>query len=259
MDNIMKLIEAAKNALKNFGYHKLGKCNICGNITIFVCIDSQTARNNMYCPFCRSSSRKRHVAKVLIKEVIKSGSTLANILKTRQISIYNADVNDAIYQVLHNYPLYTCSSFSPDIKPGTEIRKGVFCQDLENLTFADESFDAVMTEDVFEHVRHHEKGFREVHRILKLGGYHIFTIPCNFDQTTIVRVDTSGEKDVHILPPEYHGDKNRGQILAYRTFGIDIFDFLKSIGFETKVDFSSYLDQDIGIFDSYVFCSQKVC
>lgn len=115
-----------------------------------------------------------------------------------------------------------------------------------------------MTEDVFEHVRHHEKGFREVHRILKLGGYHIFTIPCNFDQTTIVRVDTSGEKDKLILPPEYHGDKIRGQILAYRTFEIDIFDFLKSIGFQTKVDFSNYIDKDMGIFDSYVLCSQKV-
>ncbi len=254
----MRVIDAAKGAIKNFKYHQLGKCNICGNITVFVCIDSQNARNNMYCPFCRSSSRKRHVAKILINEVIKSVSSIADIPKSQQLSIYNADVNDAIYKVLHNYSTYTCSSFCPEIKPGTEIRKGVFCQDLEKLTFADEAFDVVMTEDVFEHVRHHEKGFREVHRVLKLGGYHIFTVPCYFDKSTIVRVDTSGEQDIHLLPPEYHGDKIRGQILAYRTFGIDIFELLKYIGFETKVDFSSYTDKDMGIFDSYVFCSQKV-
>lgn len=254
----MKLIDAAKGAIKNFGYHQLGKCNVCGNLTVFVCIDSQTARNNMYCPFCRSSSRKRHVAKVLINELGKSVSSIADIPKKQQLSIYNTDVNDAFYKVLHNYDSFTCSTFSPETKPGTEIKKNVFCQDLENLTFENETFDVVTTEDVFEHVRHHEKGFGEVHRILKLGGYHIFTVPCNFDQTTIVRVDTSGEKDIHLLPPEYHGDKIRGQILAYRTFGIDIFDLLTSIGFQTTVNFSSYIDSYMGIFDSYVFCSQKV-
>jgi SAM-dependent methyltransferase len=254
----VKVIDAAKGAIKNLQHHQFGKCNVCGNLTVFVCIDPQTARNNMYCPFCRSSSRKRHVAKLVIKEVIPNISSISDIPQTQPLKIYNADTDDALYKVLQNYEGYHCSRFSPEIEPGTEMQKRVFCQNLEHLTFGDEVFDLAITEDVFEHVRHHEKGFREIHRILKLGGYHVFTIPCNFDRPTTVRVDTSGEKDIHLLPPEYHGDKIRGQILAYRTFGIDLFELLKTIGFETKVDFSSYLDQQQGIFDSYVFCSQKV-
>jgi hypothetical protein len=61
--------------------------------------------------------------------------------------------------------------------------------------------------------------------------------------------------DVAILPPEYHGEKNGKKILAYRTFGLDLLDFLKEIGFETVVDFSKYADQKNGIFDSYAFVS----
>ncbi len=260
----MEVSRAATLAIKNLGYHQVGKCNICGKSTIFICIDAKTVRNNMYCPFCKSSSRKRHVAKLLINKVIPDISSLAEVLSNKhldnldKLNIYNADVNDAFYHALHSATSYYCSSYVPNVEIGTEIREQVFCQDLEKLTFASEEFDVVITEDVFEHIRDYEKAFREVYRVLKTGGYHIFTIPCFFDKPTLVRVDTSGEEDIHLLPPEYHGDKIRGKILAYRTFGIDIFAILEKIGFETMVDFSNYLDRNYGIFDSYAFCSKKV-
>lgn len=254
----MKMLDAAKKALKNIDNHQFGKCNICGKYTIFVCIDALVARNNMYCPFCRSSSRKRHVAKVLLNEVIPQAVAINDIPRVGKYHIYNADVNDAFSLALDKYNLYTCSSFTPGVAAGTEVSPRVFCENLENLSFADKSFDIVITEDIFEHLRNHERGFKEVHRVLKDGGYHIFTVPCRFDRPTLVRVDTSGEQDVHLLPPEYHGDKIRGKILAYRTFGIDIFALLATIGFETQVDFSNYLDRKFGIFDSYVFYSKKV-
>ncbi|MEA5573377.1 class I SAM-dependent methyltransferase [Calothrix sp. UHCC 0171] len=259
----MKIAQVAKAAIENFSHHQIGTCNICGNVTFFVCIDAKTARNNMYCPFCYSSSRKRHVAKVILTQIEKQKnlqkiSSIAQLATVNNWSFYNTDVDDAFFKYLYPSDSYVCSSFEPSIQPGTEIRKQVYCQSLEKLTFADASFDFVITEDVLEHVRHHEQAFQELHRVLKPEGYHIFTIPCNFDQATITRVDTSGDEDIHLLPPEYHGDRLRGQILAYRTFGIDIFELLDRIGFKTQVDFSSYIDRKSGIFDSYVFCSQKI-
>ncbi|MEM7727262.1 MAG: methyltransferase domain-containing protein [Cyanobacteria bacterium P01_A01_bin.45] len=254
----MKIIDAGTRAIDNLGNHQFGKCNICGNPTVFVCIDSTAARNNMYCLSCRSSARKRHVAKILLQELFPDVLTIASIAKGSQYRIYNADINDAFAKVFDQNIRYISSSFYPDIPPGTEIHPGVYCQDLESLTFEDESFDVIITEDVFEHVRNHQKGFREVHRVLKQGGYHIFTVPCFFDRETLTRVDTSTPEDIHLLPPEYHGDRIRGKILAYRTFGIDIFAMLDEIGFETRVDFSSYRDRKSGIFDSYVFYSRKV-
>ncbi|NJM21938.1 MAG: class I SAM-dependent methyltransferase [Richelia sp. SL_2_1] len=256
----MKVSKAAALAVQNLGYHQLGKCNICGSSTIFICIDVNTVRNNMYCPICKSSSRKRHVAKLLIDKLNPKISSLAEVSSNQQLnnlSIYNADVNDAFDKILHNLKSYCCSSYIPDVQPGTEIQEKVFCQDIENLTFADENFDIVITEDVFEHIRNYKKAFQEVYRVLKKGGYHIFTVPCFFDKPTLVRVDTSGKEDIHLLPPEYHGDKIRGKILAYRTFGIDIFELLEKMGFQTTVDFSNYVDKRYGIFDSYAFCSQK--
>ncbi len=260
----MKVITAATLAIKNLRYHQVGKCNICGKSTIFICIDAATVRNNMYCPFCQSSSRKRHVAKLLINKVISNISSLAEISSNKhldnldKLNIYNADVNEAFSEFLQPNTSYYCSSYIPNIEVGTEIREKVFCQNLEELTFTSEKFDVVITEDVFEHIRDCEKAFREVYRVLKTGGYHIFTIPCFFDKPTLIRVDTSGKEDIHLLSPEYHGDKIRGKILAYRTFGIDIFETLKKIGFETTVDFSNYLDRRFGIFDSYAFCSRKL-
>lgn len=257
----MKVSKAAALGVQNLKNHQFGKCNICGNWTIFICIDVDTVRNNMYCPICKSSSRKRHVAKLLIDKVNSKVSSLAEISSNQQLNnlrIYNADVNDAFYQKLHNLKYYYCSSYIPNVQPGTEIEEKVFCQDIENLTFAEQNFDIVITEDVFEHIRNYQKGFQEVYRVLKKDGYHIFTVPCFFDKPTLVRVDTSGNEDIHLLPPEYHGDKIRGKILAYRTFGIDIFEMLEKIGFQTTVDFSNYVDQRYGIYDSYVFCSQKL-
>jgi SAM-dependent methyltransferase len=260
---VAKATQAVKAAIENLGHHQLGICNLCGNATVFVCIDAHTARNNMYCPFCYSSSRKRHVAKVILSQAEKKQagnkvSSIAQLGKANKLSFYNADVDDAFFKYLYRSDLYFCSTFQPNIPPGTETRKHVYCQSLENLTFADDNFDFVITEDVLEHVRNHEQAFRELHRVLKTGGHHIFTIPCNFDQPTIVRVDTSGEEDIYLLPPEYHGDRIRGKILAYRTFGIDIFELLEKLGFATQVYFSNYIDRKLGIIDSYVFCSQKI-
>ncbi len=254
----MKIFDAARNAAKNFAFHKIGRCNICGKVSFFICLDVDMARNNMYCMFCLSSSRKRHVAKVILSEVIQNTPSISCIPKKQSLKIYSTDTDDAFYKVLRNYDLYTSSSFLPSINSGTQIKERVFCQDLENLLFDNETFDIVITEDVFEHVRDYKRGFCEVNRVLKTGGYHIFTVPCYFDRPTLVRVDTSTHEDIYLLPPEYHGDKIRGNILAYRTFGIDIFHYLQSIGFDTRVDFSNYSDQKAGIFNSYVFITKKI-
>jgi len=160
--------------------------------------------------------------------------------------------------VLQNHHGFFSSCYKEGLDPGTEISPRTSCQNIEALTYADNSFDFVITEDVFEHVRHPEKGFREIYRVLRPGGYHVFTVPFHFDRPTLVRVDTSGDEDVHLLPPEYHGDPLRGTILAYRTFGIGLFEQLNDIGFETRVDFSSFADRNCGIFNSSVFVSRRV-
>ncbi len=172
--------------------------------------------------------------------------------------IYNIALNDSFSKALRKYQYYYSSQYLPNIIPGTQIRDKVYCQNVEALSFENSTFDLVISEDVFEHVRDYKKGFSEISRVLKIGGYHIFTAPCHFDKKTIIRIDICGPDDVYLLPPKYHGDPIRGKILAYRTFGLDIFDILSRYGFHTEVYFSKYFDQKIGVFDSYVFVSKKL-
>jgi len=247
--------------LKYIKYHRFGKCNVCGNYTIFLCqFGPDAAREYMHCPFCISSSRKRHVALVVINHLPPPpprNKTIKKIAKLTTLDIYNTDRN-VWEKYFKNNDHYKSSIFTDEYPFGTEIEKNVFCQDLEALTFNDESFDIVITEDVFEHIRNYKKGFNEIYRVLRKGGIHVFTIPFLFNQETIVRVDTSTENDINLLPPEYHIDRIRGKIIAYRTFGIDLFQILSDIGFSTTVNNSTLEDSRYGIYNSSVFVSKKM-
>ena len=50
-------------------------------------------------------------------------------------------------------------------------------QNLEQLTFSDNSFDIVITSDVMEHVRLDDRAHQEIRRVLKPGGVYLFTVP----------------------------------------------------------------------------------
>ena len=65
------------------------------------------------------------------------------------------------------------SQFFPDVPRG-ESKDGQRSEDLESLTFADNSFDLVITQDVFEHILHPEKAFAEIARTLECDGAHVF-------------------------------------------------------------------------------------
>lgn len=56
------------------------------------------------------------------------------------------------------------------------IHNRVYCEDLEHLSFPDESIDLHITQDAFEHLFNPEKAFFEIYRTLKYGGAHIFTV-----------------------------------------------------------------------------------
>jgi SAM-dependent methyltransferase len=251
--NAAKLGKIARNYLQ----HRLGRCTVCGRLTIFFCLDRDSFRNSMICLFCRSASRSRHVAQAILDIVGGGGTSIADLPATGEVTIYNTATDDCFSRVLRDYHGCFNSCYKDGLAPGTEISPRTSCQNIEALTYADGSFDFVITEDIFEHVRHPEKGFREIYRVLRPGGYHVFTVPFHFDRPTLVRVDTSGAEDVYLLPPEYHGDPLRGTILAYRTFGIDLFEELNEIGFETRVNFSTFAERKYGIFDSSVFVSRR--
>ena len=51
---------------------------------------------------------------------------------------------------------------------------GVCCENLEHMSFGDESFDLHLTQDVFEHLFDPAAAFREIARTLRPGGAHLY-------------------------------------------------------------------------------------
>ena len=107
-------------------------------------------------------------------------------------------------EVPHYIPTY----YFPDTLPGTTER-GYRCENLERLTFADNSIDLHVTQDVFEHILDPRAAFREIARTLKPGGAHLFTVPL-VNKNAPTRFCATRNRDGSIAqlvdPPKYHGD-----------------------------------------------------
>lgn len=56
----------------------------------------------------------------------------------------------------------------------------VICPATE-LKFGDKLFDTVFSTQVLEHVNDHQLAFSEIHRVLKPGGYFIFSVPFTWE------------------------------------------------------------------------------
>jgi len=243
-----RLLDLGSKALCNIAHHIYGKCNICGHHVIFICTDQSGKRNNLNCPICTSSARKRHIAKVLLDE-FKSLS-----LGDLRHHIYSLDAYDPIWKYSQGNSNFVSSLYLDDVPSGKLIDERIYRQDVQKLTFQDESFDAVISEDVMEHVPFDEKGFSEIYRVLKPSGVHIFTVPFKFNEPTLVRIDSISKKQIG--PEEWHGDRLRGLIAAYRSYGVNMLEMLENIGFETRIERSD--DRLHGIVNSYVFISRKI-
>ncbi len=115
-----------------------------------------------------------------------------------------------------------------------QYSNGIWCQNVEKLTFASNSFDICTSLEVFEHVENDLLGFQEIYRVLKSTGVLIFTVPLDLNKKTTERTAVINNKRKNILPPEYHSDTIRGtaKVFCFRNYGSDIVDRLHQAGFK---------------------------
>jgi len=211
-----------------------GRCAMCGAHHRFV-KDERPTRESYVCPSCGWSLRYQGQARVIIQHYSRRGAVsvteLAQEREFRSLRIWEPGVKGPFPRYLAKLPHYQRSGYWADAEPG-EIRDGVRCEDLMATTFSDDTFDLVITSDIFEHVRKPSLGFHEMYRVLRPGGAHVFSIPVTAPMrpTTVERVDTSGDEDVFVLEPRYHKEH-----LVYNEFGQDVLELLEAAGFQTAL------------------------
>ena len=130
------------------------------------------------------------------------------------------------------YPSVTGSEFLPDVSLGS-ISNGIRCEDLQALTFDDDSFDLILSFDVLEHVPEYKKAIREMARTIRPGGHLIMTAPAYLDgqdshRRAVIHEDGTLE---HLLPPEYHGNPLGPPSLCFTSFGFNLVEDLRHYGF----------------------------
>ncbi|HLX12452.1 MAG TPA: class I SAM-dependent methyltransferase, partial [Bacteroidota bacterium] len=214
------------------------RCNICGNDGTFV--RKEHPREGEICTNCSSSSRLRAIVYVIGAQFSLNDQPLVAWKPMKNVRILESSGRGPYPPMLKERFDY----YNTEYNPNSELMRKPFTEyaDFMNLAYDADTFDIVIASDVFEHVREDEKGFREIFRVLKPGGIFILTVPYHHEwPQTEIRVKIEGDKEIHLLPPEYHG--GGGQTLAYRTYGRDLMTRLRSFGYSV-----GYLDLEAPAF-----------
>jgi SAM-dependent methyltransferase len=169
-----------------------GYCPICRQRTRFVA-KHEWLRDFYLCEGCHSCPRQRALAAVLE----------ATTPRWRELAVHESSPSINFFAA--QCPRYTHSFLFDDVPLGS-FRNGARCEDLERLTFADDTFDVFLTQDVLEHVFQPDRALREIVRVLKPAGVHVFTTPKHkhlLNSSPRVRRTEGGEIE-HVLPAQYH-------------------------------------------------------
>lgn len=230
------------------GKTNMGICPICEHKTLFI-KQTEWLRDHYFCISCWSVPRQRALIKVLHTEYPN----------WRKLQIYESSPSGASSRKLKK----ECSNYLPsqyylDVKPGA-YKRGFRCENLEKLTFDDNTFDLVITQDVLEHVLRPSLAFREIARTLKPGGAHIFTVPVYHGQRTVIRAAETATEMKYFQEPLYHGNPvdKRGSLVV-TDWGDDMVDIIQTnSGMKTEI--FTFHDASFGLEAAFldVFISRK--
>jgi SAM-dependent methyltransferase len=218
----------------NYGY-----CHCCDQAVKFIATDSWF-RDYYVCSECDSIPRERALS-----------WAIDNFFPDwRQVTIHESSpiprgASEKLRRHCHDY---ITSQYFPGVESGAEFQ-GWRCEDLENLSFADNSIDLHVSQDVMEHILSPDRVFQEIARTLRPGGMHIFTVPLvNKTGASEICAERGEEGEIrHLLEPEYHGNPVSDQgSLVTRRWGYDICEYIfRSSGLFTRIIYMDALEWGI--------------
>ena len=189
-------------------------------------------REGLLCRGCSLNSRMRASIHLLLWAL--APGQRSRIYVTEQVT--------ALYRwVKLRFPEAVGSEYLRDgTQPGSSSRYAIRHEDLTALSFADESFDAVISLEVIEHIPDFRAAFSECGRVLKPGGKFLLSVPFHRGPDHVLRARVKNDGTIeHLLPAEYHGDPlDPLGCLCFHHFGWDVMDSLKASGFRQAAAYS---------------------
>ncbi len=219
-------------------------CSICGVADNFLIEQDKAPRDNFRCSNCRSMVRQRDVAQLIVDSFGRGGVTHLSQLLTRsrfrELDIYEIGMTGPLHKILAEHPKYVNSYYWEDIERGS-IRNGVRSEDVTKLTFLDSSFDLIVSLEVLEHVFDIELALREISRVLKPCGLHIFSVPVRYPlpAKTLHRAKVANGQIVNLEPPRYHIAGDGSKSLVVSDFGEDFIDLHEQAGLKLDIIYRS--------------------
>jgi methyltransferase family protein len=212
---------------------KRGRCASCGRRSVFIIGANRSlsrriaawpyrepvaialaTRENYFCVWCGRNFRMRFVA-----SIARPAIEQADVYEPAAFGVFSRRTRLCARS-------YVDSEYFDGARPG-QVVGGRRHEDLTRLTFADETYDVVITSEVLEHVAEPWRAFEEIRRVLRRDGRHIFSVPLIVGEATASR---------RSMPPVYHADPLRRQgSLVHTDFGDDLPKLLAPLGFQTTV------------------------
>jgi SAM-dependent methyltransferase len=218
-----------------------GYCRVCEQEADFV-MDRQCGavddnglwipnwRERLVCPHCGLNNRQR-MAVFDLRGAVRS-------FRDRRPEVYLMEQITNVYKSMPMtvpYAIYTGSEYlCSEIRPGKVIN-GIRHEDVQNLSFTDNRFDIVLSNDVLEHVADPLRSLEEVYRVLRPRGELFLTVPFHLNkEKTERRAQVINGKLEDILPPVYHGNpvSDKGS-LVFMDFGWDFLHMIRKAGFSS--------------------------
>lgn len=201
-----------------------GFCPICEEEVVFSAAYAWF-RDHLICSGCGSVPRERALMRVIAE-------CFPNYKK---LTIHEASPIErgAALKLKRECPNYSTSHYFKNVRFGQiDKRTGYRCESLEALTYKDDSFDLFVTQDVMEHLFNPDLAFKEIARVLKPGGAHIFTVPImNKHKRSQVWASQNEQKEtVFHHPAEYHGNPiDKEGSLVTMHWGYDIVSYISKV------------------------------
>jgi SAM-dependent methyltransferase len=206
-----------------------GYCNVSAQATEFS-VSDPNLRENVFALGGGTGNRHRQLACALSQALfgtpLVSLPATAEVINARASRVFLTETTTPFHHALRALVrpelLVTSEYFGPEFESGADV-DGVRHEDLQQTSFADDSFDLVITSDVLEHVADAPAAEREIVRILRPGGSYCYTVPMNPVAAedairAVMRPDGSIE---YLAEPMYHGDPLRSEgVLVFRIFSV---------------------------------------